>query len=76
MSTKVTENCPSCGNTCFPTDKAVSYESSWGEFSVKIWRYVCNCGWVWANDRQREHNHEEYYKQRKLAKNHSGAWIY
>jgi hypothetical protein len=76
MATKIPEICPKCNTECMPNDKPVMYTERWGSFPVRIWNYDCsNCGWTWANELQRKHNEQEYYKRRKESKFQSGGWI-
>jgi len=66
MSTKVVENCPECGKATFPTDKLVVVkDKAVGKLPLRLWRYVCECGWSWANLLQRKHNDHEYNRMWK-----------
>lgn len=68
MSTKYSENCSHCHTSVSPTDTAVAVDTRWGTIPVKVWRYVCACGHVWANEAQRKHNDHEYHKAKRKQK--------
>lgn len=74
MSTKVMEPCPTCTVKVMPTDKALAVEVGMGvDVPVRMWRYKCPCGWVWANYDQRTHNYHVYSVARREAYNK--GWI-
>jgi hypothetical protein len=66
MSTKLQAPCPRCDTLVMPTDKVVAVPSSdfVGTYPVKLWRYVCDCGYIWANELQRKHNYNVEKKAR------------
>lgn len=68
MSTKVPEPCPLCGVATLPEEKTVAIENAVGQYPVKLWRYRCICGWVWANGAQRIHNQEMNRRGRRDAR--------
>lgn len=65
--TTVREYCPECGIETASIDRAIAIDSAYGEFPVRLRRYACSCGWVWANEAQRKHNEGAYRKARKAA---------
>lgn len=76
MATKHPEFCPKCSTMTFPNDRAIQYTENYVDFFVRIWKYSCaECGWVWANLKQREHNAVEHNKRRRLAHDIDSLYI-
>jgi hypothetical protein len=71
MSTKVAEACPSCTTPAAPKDSPIAVEYEMHELVVKMWRYVCECGNVWANAAQRSHNEQAVNSAITAASNRS-----
>jgi hypothetical protein len=45
-----------------PVDKTIPVEYGYHTVAVRMWRYMCHCGNVWANSAQRIHNEHEMNK--------------
>jgi hypothetical protein len=65
MSTKQKDTCVHCKSDVLPTDAVVRMESQYGTFPVILWRYICECGNIWANEAQRRHNETEYRRRKR-----------
>lgn len=60
----MTEICPMCKAEVVEQRTSVTYDDI-VEFVCALQRFVCACGWIWANDVQREANEKAYKKRRR-----------